>query len=101
MNSHFLHAHAWYPAFRMSKGRMLFCLGLLVCAAFWFTAIHARMTYLESLEVGYQAPNSLPMGRIVRDQMMGAALATALFLGITCWRLIRRSGCAAINRSRF
>ncbi|RYD61598.1 MAG: hypothetical protein EOP83_16645 [Verrucomicrobiaceae bacterium] len=69
---------------------MLFGLGLLVCAGFWFSAISARMTYLESLEVGYQAPNSLPMGRIVRDQMVGAAVVTILFLGITCWRLMRR-----------
>jgi len=99
MDSDFLHPRAWYPARRMSKGRLLFYLGLLVCGGFWFAAIHARMTYPESREVGYQPPNSLPLGRILRDQM-GAALVTASFPGITCWRLICCSGCAAIIRPR-
>jgi hypothetical protein len=75
----------------MSKGRLLFYLGILFCGTCWFAATDARMTYRESRGIGYQEPNSLPMGQIVRNQMIGAALVTALFFGITGWRLTRGS----------
>lgn len=83
----------------MSKGRLLFYLGFLACGGFWFSAIHLRMTYLEWLEIGYRPANTLPIGQFVRNQMVGAALMTALFVDVTWWRLRRGSECVSSRDS--